>query len=177
MDDITSKLNNAVARAEISEKKIDHIDGKLFVLEGIANDNNIGGNGLVNSEPTALQCILEFKERQSKKKNFILFCVREQDVMSVVTSETSVDNNCTQSIRCLKPPFKAIDILNKIKVLRLGSYKQGKYAVKPRPIKIICTSEEVSGTVRHVFLKAKADPTYKTTLKKIYYLPTKRNYT
>lgn len=144
INEVSSKVDNMSLKVdEVVTTVTDHSE-RIAVIEGTLENLHI--NSLSRN------CLSEIQDRLSRSRYLILFgLVEDKNNKSNEHSKENISITVTQ----LFSKFSTLDLLENLKTFRIGSFTQTQQ--HPRPVKIICSSEERARLIHKAFLEAKKD--------------------
>lgn len=163
-DKVDSKLDHLGNRVLSNELEIQDLNKRVSNVEGkIQNLINAESKNII-----ARQCLVEVGNRERRKKNLVLFGFPEHESSTVLPNNNESNKNILRnSITDLFKRFVSINNLEDINTFRLGIIAQVSQ-LKPRPVKIICATEEKARVIRQMFVAAKGDLTHAHLLKNMW---------
>lgn len=152
MDSIAITMEDAVSRIGSTERRVDVLHDKVEILEGIVADITNYSRQNIDVNSVSRACLDEINDRIKRNKNLVLFGLVESSSNSSVDS---VKNNDKLKIVNLLSKFSEPTLFEGVKLYRLGSFAQDQ--LKPRPVKLICPSEEIAKQIYQSFILAKKE--------------------
>lgn len=150
MNDITSKVDDTRDRLTSTESKVLELEDKIDTMEGKMLNMNTSSTNTYDLDSISRNCMAEYENRMSRKNNLILFGLSEHVIIEIGHDSRNDDK---EKISQLVSSFVRTPLLDGISTHRIGLYLQNQ--TRPRPVKLICHSQEDAKEFLYCFIKAK----------------------
>lgn len=162
--DINTKLDDTLSRLTNMEGRIVGLSNRMSAVEGRLEKCETTLSEKVDHKSDTNICINEVIDRNERKKNLVLFGLHENENVNEDPLNTDAHNNNFKTLVTNKlKNFTKTKDLERCRIFRIGSNAQ--VPQKPRPVKIVCASEEKAQQILRTFILVKRDPTRSSEVK------------
>lgn len=167
-DSLTSKIDNALSMINHTDTKVNDLFDRVNHVEVCVGNFSEKLSTLPDVGNMVRSCAAEIEDRESRKKNIILFGLPETGISQ---NPGQCSDSDIKNAKDLLSLFSSATIIDSVKLIRLGSSSSVQDQHKLRPMKISCSTVDMAKQLHLDFLKIKRGENPPENLKEIWLVP------